>query len=61
MTGGLHDGEEARMWAILNGGKLEGKQRAAVTSDGAAWRLMFTLAIEAGMRARASHFNAGSG
>lgn len=48
----LLDGEEARILAILDGGKAEGKQRAVVTADNAAWRLLFVLALETAMRMR---------
>ncbi len=48
----LHDGEEERIWAILNGEKPEGRQRALPLQDAVALRLMFTLALETAMRMR---------
>lgn len=48
----LQEGEELCIMAILDGGKGEGKQRAVVTQDGAALRLMFVLALETAMRMR---------
>lgn len=51
----LQEGEEARILAILNGHKPEGRQRAVVTKDAAAWRLMFILALETAMRMRETY------
>lgn len=48
----LQEGEEARIFAILNGGKPEGKQRALKLEYALELRLMFTLAIETAMRLR---------
>jgi len=48
----LQSDEEVRILAILNGHKPDDKQRAVVTVDSDAWRLMFVLALETAMRMR---------
>lgn len=48
----LHDGEEARILAILNREKPEGRERPLALPYADALRLMFVLALETAMRMR---------
>ena len=48
----LQDGEEARILAILDKQKPEGRQRALALPHAAAFRLLFTLSLETAMRMR---------
>lgn len=48
----LHEGEEARILAVLNHEKPEGRQRALKLPHAEALRLMFVLALETAMRMR---------
>jgi len=51
----LKDGEEARILAILNREKPEGRERALALPDADGLRLMFILAIETAMRMRETY------
>jgi integrase len=48
----LQDNEEARILAVLNREKPDGRQRALALPDADALRLMFVLALETAMRLR---------
>ncbi len=51
----LKDGEEAKILAILNREKPEGRERAFAIPHAEALRLMFTLALETAMRMRETY------